>query len=59
VGLYSASQNHPVPPYRQRGKTMGVKLVDKDEYTHEVGDASNWNESRYIDFWDAKNRVGG
>jgi hypothetical protein len=38
---------------------MGVLLTDADEYTHEIGPASNWNESRYIDFWDADNRVGG
>lgn len=38
---------------------MGYKLVDQDEYMHEVGTISNWNESRYIDFWDAHNRVGG
>jgi hypothetical protein len=38
---------------------MGTLLVDADEYTHTVGPASNWNESRYIDFWDARARVGG
>lgn len=38
---------------------MGYKLIDQDEYTHEVGQESNWNESRYIDFWDAQQRVGG
>jgi hypothetical protein len=38
---------------------VGYRLVDKDEYTHEVGEESNWNESRYIDFWDSKQRIGG
>ena len=38
---------------------MGTKLVDADEGVHEVGTASNWNESRYVDFWDAGQRLGG
>jgi hypothetical protein len=38
---------------------MGTKLVDADEGVHEVGAASNWNESRYVDFWDAGQRLGG
>ena len=38
---------------------MGYLLQDHDEYTHPIGPASNWNESRYIDFWDAERRVGG
>lgn len=38
---------------------MGIALQDSDEYTHPIGPASNWNESRYIDFWDASTRVGG
>ena len=38
---------------------MGTLLQDADEYTHPIGTASNWNESRYIDFWDARARVGG
>src|SRR3954462_12505904 len=38
---------------------MGTLLTDADEYTHPIGAASNWNESRYIDFWDARARVGG
>ena len=38
---------------------MCTLLVDADEYTHPIGAASNWNESRYIDFWDARMRVGG
>ena len=32
---------------------MGLQLVDADESAHEVGTASNWNESRYVDFWDS------
>ncbi len=38
---------------------MGTKLVDLDEGMHAVGTAPNWNESRYIDFWDSKQRLGG
>lgn len=38
---------------------MGNRLVDADEGMHEVGTASNWNESRYIDFWDSRQRLGG
>ena len=38
---------------------MGALLQNTDEYTHTIGTASNWNESRYIDFWDARTRVGG
>ena len=38
---------------------MGVALIDADEGVHAVGPASNWNESRYVDFWDADARVGG
>jgi hypothetical protein len=38
---------------------MGVRLSDVDERVHEVGTAANWNESRYVDFWDATRRVGG
>jgi hypothetical protein len=38
---------------------MGVALTDEDEGLHEVGTASNWNESRYVDFWDASARAGG
>jgi hypothetical protein len=38
---------------------MGVLLQNVDEYTHTVGAASNWNESRYVDFWDRHSRVGG
>ena len=38
---------------------MGFKLTAADERSHPLGTASNWNESRYVDFWDAKQRVGG
>ncbi len=38
---------------------MGIQLIDADEGVHEVGAASNWNESRYVDFWDSRQRVGG
>ena len=38
---------------------MGYRLVDADEYTHTPGTQENWNESRYIDFWDPAQRIGG
>ena len=38
---------------------MGIKLTDADEYTHTPGPQENWNESRYIDFWDPVQRIGG
>lgn len=38
---------------------MGTRLIDADEGMHEVGTASNWNESRYVDFWDSRQRIGG
>jgi hypothetical protein len=38
---------------------MGIKLSDIDEGVHQPGDEINWNESRYIDFWDPQSRVGG
>ena len=38
---------------------MGTRLTDADEGMHEVGTASNWNESRYVDFWDSQQRLGG
>jgi hypothetical protein len=38
---------------------MGVALTAADEGVHEIGPADNWNESRYVDFWDAEQRVGG
>ena len=38
---------------------MGIVLVDADEGLHEPGSEVTWNESRYIDFWDADTRTGG
>jgi hypothetical protein len=38
---------------------MGTLLTDADEAVHEAGHASNWNESRYVDFFDAAQRMGG
>jgi len=38
---------------------MGTRLSDADERVHEVGAATNWNESRYVDTWDATGRIGG
>lgn len=38
---------------------MGLQLTAADEGLHETGTASNWNESRYVDFWDATQRIGG
>ena len=38
---------------------MGYKLVDSDERLHTPGTQVNWNESRYIDFWDPEQRIGG
>jgi len=38
---------------------MGRRLTDSDEFTHPVGPESNWNESRYVDFWDRDTRMGG
>lgn len=38
---------------------MGILLKDADEGVHEKGTQVNWNESRYLDFWDSKQRVGG
>jgi len=38
---------------------MGTRLIDADEGVHEVGPASNWNESRYLDFWDPMSQIGG
>ncbi len=38
---------------------MGTRLTDADEGVHAVGTASNWNESRYLDFWDSRQRLGG
>lgn len=38
---------------------MGVSLTTEDESTHTPGPEINWNESRYVDFWDPEGRVGG
>lgn len=38
---------------------MGERLTDVDEGVHPPGPQQNWNESRYIDFWDDDARVGG
>jgi hypothetical protein len=38
---------------------MGIRLTDADEGLHEPGDQINWNESRYVDFWDPTRRIGG
>lgn len=35
------------------------KLTIPDNYMHFPGPQSNWNESRYIDFYDTENQVGG
>ena len=38
---------------------MGVRLTKDDEGMHQPGGEINWNESRYIDFWDADRHLGG
>ncbi|MGD9704592.1 MAG: hypothetical protein AB7Q42_19775 [Acidimicrobiia bacterium] len=38
---------------------MGIRLTEHDEGVHAPGDQINWNESRYVDFWDARRRTGG
>ncbi len=38
---------------------MGLVLTQDDERLHPIGVAPNWNESRYIDFWDARQQLGG
>jgi hypothetical protein len=38
---------------------VGALLGPGDEGAHPVGPAINWNESRYVDFWDSTTRVGG
>ncbi len=38
---------------------MGVALRAGDEGAHRVGAEINWNESRYVDFWDPVSRIGG
>jgi hypothetical protein len=34
-------------------------LSDPDEVVHAVGAALNWNESRYVDFFDLDQQIGG
>ena len=38
---------------------MGVRLDPSDEYMHELGPESNFNESMYINCFDPANQVGG
>jgi len=38
---------------------MGIRLTEHDEGMHDPGPEINWNESRYIDFWDPVQRLGG
>jgi len=38
---------------------MGIRLSEADEGVHAVGEVPNWNESRYLDFWDPAQRLGG
>ena len=38
---------------------MGVRLDPSDEYMHELGPESNFNESMYINCFDPVNKVGG
>lgn len=36
-----------------------MRLQPADEGVHAVGTTANWNESRYVDFFDSRQRVGG
>jgi hypothetical protein len=38
---------------------MGVRLDPSDEYMHELGPESNFNESMYINIFDPASRLGG
>ena len=38
---------------------MGVRLDPSDEYMHELGPESNFNESMYINCFDPAQQVGG
>ncbi|MFM9084041.1 MAG: hypothetical protein ACKOQ7_09240 [Actinomycetota bacterium] len=38
---------------------MGVRLDESDEYMHELGPESNFNESMYINCFDPRSEVGG
>ena len=40
-------------------ETMGVRLDPSDEYMHELGPESNFNESMYINAFDPVTEVGG
>lgn len=46
----------PIPSYRG---AMGVRLEPSDEYMHELGPESNFNESMYINLFDPAHRLGG
>ena len=39
--------------------TMGVRLEPVDEYTHELGPESSFNESMYVNLFDPAQRLGG
>lgn len=41
------------------GEIMGVRLDPSDEYMHELGPESNFNESMYINCFDPTTQVGG
>jgi hypothetical protein len=41
------------------GREMGVRLDESDEYMHELGPESNFNESVYINCFDHDQGVGG
>ncbi len=38
---------------------MGIRLEPQDEYTHELGPETNFNESMYFNVYDPKARLGG
>src|SRR6266540_1780505 len=44
---------------RGEDRDVGIALTEQDEGLHEPGNQVNWNESRYVDFWDPAARVGG
>ncbi len=52
VGCTSPRSTATVP-------AMGVRLEPADEYMHELGPESNFNESMYINCFDPAQRVGG
>src|SRR5262245_56210589 len=53
-----AGWRRPAPSARLGGE-LGVLLGIDDEGNHVPGDQINWNESRYVDFWDPVRRTGG